>query len=265
MSKALVIVTWDNAPHLSEKAKAELLSSYRASEIEARTQGNPTLGSGAIYPINDKEIQVDAYLIPSHYKRLCAIDFGVRNPALVWLAYNDEDDSGVIYDCWKGNGTDVYSFGQIADIAKSRGAWIPMAWPHDGRIEVSDENGDRPDGAAGVSKANLMREKGVNMLPEHAQHAEPGIGEGTRKALESVSGGLDSVYEAMLQGRFKVFTHLTQWFAEKNFYHRKDGRIVKKRDHLMDASRYLWISRRFAQLAPNQTTGRRERASWKTV
>ena len=45
----------------------------------------------------------------------------------------------------------------------------------------------------------------------------------------------------------------------------QDGKIVKERDHLMDASRYLWISRRFAQLAPNQTTGRRERASWKTV
>ena len=60
----------------------------------------------------------------------------------------------------------TYSFGQIADIAKSLAArGYPCAWPHDGRIEVSDENGDRPDGAAGVSKANLMREKGVNMLP----------------------------------------------------------------------------------------------------
>ena len=112
------------------------------------------------------------------------------------------------------------------------------------------------------------------MLPEYAQHAEPGIGEGTRKALESASGGLDSVLRGDAARQIQGVYHPTQWFAEKNFYHRKDGRIVKKRDHLMDASRYLWISRRFAfNLRPTKQPGavsgrpgrRYDRANRKTI
>lgn len=265
MSKALINVTWDNAPHLSESAKSELLGSYRPHEIQARTKGIPVLGSGAIYPIDDAMISVPPFLIPSHYKRLSAIDIGIKNPACAWLAYNDETDSGVIYDSWKGDGVSVYSNGQFADIIKSRGAWIPVAWPHDGRIEQADEKSDGADNSAGITKATMLRDRGCNMLPEHAQHADTNVGEETKKALTSVNGGIDAMYDALIEGRLKVFSHLADWFSEKSFYHRKDGRIVKKRDHLMDASRYLWISRRFAQLAPRQKTTTRERPSWKTV
>ena len=118
--------------------------------------------------------------------------------------------------------------------------------------------------AAATQFATAMRDKGVNMLAEHAQHAEEGIGEETKTALTSVEGGLKSIYDAMMgaDSRFSATCH--SGLTRKICTTARTARS-SKRDHLMDASRYQWISRRFAQLAPNQTTGRRERASWKTV
>jgi hypothetical protein len=46
----------------------------------------------------------------------------------------------------------------------------------------------------------------------------------------------------METGRLKVAAHLNDWFEEFRLYHRKDGRIVKERDDLMDATRYLIMS-----------------------
>ncbi|MHA2066710.1 MAG: terminase, partial [Candidatus Thorarchaeota archaeon] len=47
-------------------------------------------------------------------------------------------------------------------------------------------------------------------------------------------------------GQFKVFKNLRDWYGEKNIYHRKDGKIVKKFDDLMSATRYAFQSQRFA-------------------
>ena len=44
--------------------------------------------------------------------------------------------------------------------------------------------------------------------------------------------------ERMQTGRWKVFEHLEDWFAEFRLYHRKDGQVVKLRDDIMSATRY---------------------------
>ena len=56
--------------------------------------------------------------------------------------------------------------------------------------------------------------------------------------------------DRMQTGRFKVFRHLTDWFAEKRHYHRKDGKIVKERDDLLSATRYAVMMLRFAETEP---------------
>ena len=61
------------------------------------------------------------HLIPPHWPRLCAIDFGTKNPAAVWGAWDRDADMMVIYDAWKGDGQTVYTTGQHADIVRSRG------------------------------------------------------------------------------------------------------------------------------------------------
>ncbi len=46
------------------------------------------------------------------------------------------------------------------------------------------------------------------------------------------------ILERMETERFKVFGHLAEWFDEFRLYHRKDGKVVKLQDDLMDATRY---------------------------
>ncbi|MFN2444934.1 MAG: hypothetical protein ABR606_05035 [Vicinamibacterales bacterium] len=52
--------------------------------------------------------------------------------------------------------------------------------------------------------------------------------------------GIQTVWELMSAGRFKVFAPCSAWFDEFRLYHGDEkGRIVKVDDHLMDATRYL--------------------------
>ena len=51
----------------------------------------------------------------------------------------------------------------------------------------------------------------------------------------------------MAGGRLKVMTNLQNWLKEYRAYHRDDkgaGKIVKRDDHVMDATRYLIVSGR---------------------
>ncbi len=56
--------------------------------------------------------------------------------------------------------------------------------------------------------------------------------------------------ERMESGRFKVFAHLGDWFQEFKLYHRKDGKVVKKLDDLMSATRYAVMMKRKAIVRP---------------
>jgi len=54
-------------------------------------------------------------------------------------------------------------------------------------------------------------------------------------------------WNLLVSGRLKVMASLTNWFREFRKYHRVDqgsGKMVKRDDHLMDATRYLIISGR---------------------
>jgi hypothetical protein len=55
--------------------------------------------------------------------------------------------------------------------------------------------------------------------------------------------------DRMMTGRWKVFSHLNDWFEEFRMYHRKDGKIVKLMDDILSASRYALMMIRFAVVA----------------
>jgi len=64
--KFCVQATWDDVPHLSEEAKAELLASIPPYQREARSKGVPQLGAGAIYQVPESDIVVPDFEIPAH-------------------------------------------------------------------------------------------------------------------------------------------------------------------------------------------------------
>lgn len=224
-----VNATWDDAPHLDEEAKARQLSSWPKHERPARTKGIPMMGSGGVYNVSDEEIACDPFEIPTYFRRICGIDFGIDHPAAgVWLAHDADADTVYIYDCYRTSGqTSVYHAGAI----NSRGKWIPVAWPHDGM--------DRDKGSGVVLKRQYENHE-VRMLPFSARYNDlKGGGQGTEPVVTDI-------LERMRTGRFKVFRHLSVWFEEKGMYHREDGVIVKIHDDILSATHYAMMMLRFA-------------------
>lgn len=232
-------MTIDDAEHYTPEQRAQIIASYPEHEREARTKGTPMLGSGRVFPVAEEAIAEDAIAIPRHWKRIVGFDIGWDHPtAAVWLAYDADADCIHVTDCYRKSQALISTH---ASAVKSRGAWIPVAWPHDGL---------QHDKKSGEIIANLYRKEGVNMLPEHATHPEhEGGGYG-------VEAGVLDMLERMQTGRWKVARHLNDWWEEFRIYHREDGQIVKEFDDLMSASRVGLMMKRFAIVDPKKPTDR---------
>ena len=242
--QALVRATWDDAPHIRDNPehRSQLEGSMREYERDKRTKGIPEMGTGLIFNVPDDRITFDAAdfrRIPSYWPRIAGIDLGFDHPfAAVWLAWDRDTDTVYLYDCMKEKGL---LLPVMADVLKRHEPWIPIAWPHD--------VGER-DRESGKRIADVLRDDyGVNMLPE-AFTNPPGPGEDEGEGGRGVETGLWNMHSAMEEGRFRVAKHLVAWFREKGLYHRKDGKVVRKFDDLMSATRYAFQSLRFADVAP---------------
>ncbi len=222
-----ITATWDDAPHLTDEDKATLMASYPQHERDARSKGIPMLGEGAVYPISQDEITCEPFQIPFWYRRIVGIDFGTDHPtAVVWLAYDAETDTTYVTDCYRKSGAVVAIH---AEAIKARGQWMHVAWPHDGL---------QRDKGSGQQLTRMYRKHGVNMLGKHASYRDD--------RGNAVEPGIMDVLERMETGRFKIFKTCADWLEEYRSYHRKDGRVVKIRDDLMDATRYAMMMLRYA-------------------
>jgi hypothetical protein len=231
-------VTWDDAPHLDEKAKQTILSAYPQHERDTRSKGVPLLGSGSVFPVPDEEIMVPPFEIPKHFYQLVGIDFGIDHPAAgVWIAWDKDADTIYVTDCYKrANKTPVY---HVAEIQK-HGKWIPVAWPHDGVNRDKGSEQSKP-----LWKA--YRSHGAKMLPKSASYED---GKHGPQPIEPV---VIEIIERMETGRFKVFSTLHKWFEEKRMYHRKKGQIVDSHDDIMAATRYAVMMKRKAAVNMHST------------
>ena len=222
-------VTWDDAPHLDEQAKRQLLSSYPEHERDTRAKGVPMMGSGGVYAVPDEMIMCEPFEIPDYFRRICGIDFGIDHPAAAcWIAYDADADVIYVYDCYRERGQTAAYHSQAI---MSRGKWIPVSWPHDGMIR---------DKGGGVALKDQYLSNGVNMLGFSARYEDDKGGGQSREPITL------EILERMRTGRFKVFNHLSEWFEEKRMLHRKDGKIVPERDDIESATRYAVMMLRCA-------------------
>ena len=225
-----VNATWDDAPHLSEEDKQQMMASYAEFERDTRARGVPLAGTGVVYPVPDDDIIIEPFKIPTHYRRIVGVDFGMDHPGgAVWIAYDADLDIVYVYDCYKIRGQSAAYHSQAI---KSRGDWIPVAWPHDG---MQREKG------SGKPLADSYRAQKVNMLPESARYDDD---KGGPQAREPIVQDID---DRMRTGRIKVFSTLSEWFREKRMYHRDDGQIVAEHDDLMSATNYAVMMKRHAR------------------
>ncbi|MGW6085154.1 phage terminase large subunit family protein, partial [Bacillus subtilis] len=220
-------VGWDDAPHLSEKVKKDLLESYPPHQRDMRTKGIPMLGHGRIYDLGEDFVKCDPFPIPDHWLVINGMDFGWDHPqAHVQLAWDIENESFYLTRAYKAR---QVSPAEAFSAVKSWADNVPIAWPPDG---LQTEKG------SGLQQKSYYEEAGFQMLPEHAQWED-----GSR----SVEPGLFELYDLMRRGKFRVFSGLRDFFEEYNFYHRDEkGKIVKVRDDILDAVRYAYMMRRYA-------------------
>lgn len=216
-SRYMVQASWDDVPHLDEKAKRELLAGTPPHLRDARSKGIPSLGSGAIYPISEEDITCDAFSIPPYWPRAYALDVGWNRTACVWGAHDPETDICYIYsEHYVGQQPPLFH----AEAIKARGDWI---------------RGVVDPAARGRSQVD-----GIQLMREYI-----GLGLNLVKADNSIEAGIYAVWGRLSTGRLKIFKNCNKTLAEYRVYRRDEkGAIVKANDHAMDALRYYVMTGR---------------------
>lgn len=223
----IVNMTIDDVEHYTPEQRAAIVASYPEHEREARTKGIPILGSGRVFPIAEDAIKVTAFPIPPHWARIVGLDFGIDHPtAAVWMAWDRDADCLYVTDAYRVRDASIAI--HAAGI-RARGDWIPVAWPHDGL---------QRDKGSGEQLADQYRAQGLNMLRARATFEDGSNG---------VEAGISEMLTRMQTMRFRVFSHLNDWFEEFRLYHRKDGLVVKDGDDLLSATRYATMMKRMAR------------------
>jgi len=212
---AKVIATWDDAPHLSEADKEEMLSNYPPHQRDARSKGIPSLGSGAIYPVAESEIVCAPFAIPVYWQRAFAMDVGWNKTAALWGAIDRDNDILYIYG--------EYYRGQAEPSVHSEA--IKRQW-------------DRMPGVIDPAARGRGQKDGEQLLKIYQE-----LGLNISVSKNSVEGGIFDVYQRLSTGRLKVFSTCQNFWEEYSGYHRDEkGNVVKENDHLMDCLRYFVLS-----------------------
>jgi phage terminase large subunit-like protein len=212
--KFVIKVGWKDVPHISDEQMSNMLAKIPPHMVAVKTTGEPYLGTGSIYPIHKAEIQITPFDIPRHWPRAFGFDPGWNKTAAIWGAYDRETDCIYLYsEYYQGHAEcSVHAKG-----LRARGNWIP------GIADPATEYGSK--GKDGIGFLPLYEEEGINLMMANNKNKEEAI---------------FAVYERLTSGRLKIFSTLENWFYEYGMYRRDDnGKIVKKNDHLMDATQYL--------------------------
>jgi len=215
-SKFVNSASWEDAPHLTEDEKEQILAGTLPHLRDARSKGIPNIGSGVIYPIDHETITVDPFTIPIWFHQVFGLDMGWNFTAALWGALDPDHD--ILYI------TDAYKRGQAeppihAAAINARGEWIP--------------------GVTDPAKGTSQRD-GKRLLKEYGELLRGQIW----PADNAVDAGLLSAWKRMTTGRLKIFRGVcAPLFDELRLYRRNDkGDIVKENDHLCDDLRYICIS-----------------------
>lgn len=216
-----------DALHIPEDQWAQIAAAFPEHERDARLSGIPAMGSGRIFPLPSAEIRNRPFEVPDDWLVLGGLDFGFDHPfAAVKLAWDQDADCVYVTQTYRvRNQTPAIH----AAALKKWGADLFWSWPHDGLAT---------DKGSGQQLKTLYAAEGLNMLRTHAQMSEGGF---------RVWPGLVDMRNRMESGRFKVFDHLADWFAEFESYHLKDGQIVKQHDDLLSATRVALMMLRYAR------------------
>jgi len=97
-----------HAEHFTDEEKQQRLAGYPAHERAARENGDPMLGSGAVFEeIVESDLRTNVTItdVPLHWTKLWGIDFGIAHPfAAVLTAWDRDSDVIYVLDGYKVSG-----------------------------------------------------------------------------------------------------------------------------------------------------------------
>jgi hypothetical protein len=240
VSKYLDMIAWDDCPHLKPpNIPAAELDALEAAMLphqrSARRKGRPSLGAGAVYPVDEESIFVDPFRIPEHWPRGYALDVGWRRTAALWGAHDEDADRYYLtHEYYEGEALPLYH----ATAIKAVGEWMT------GAIDPAAENSSQRDGHK--LKAEY-EELGLNLV----------------FANNAVAAGILRCLVLMQGGQLKVFSSCVAFRKEFRLYRRDEkGKIIKQNDHLMDDMRYLLNTSGVFATKPIQAARRGGRGEW---
>lgn len=238
------MIGWEDAPHLqppniSTEELDELEKRMEPHQREARRKGRPSLGSGAIYPVDEDTLFIDPFPIPDHWLFGWALDPGWNTTAALLGAYDPDAERYYL--------TQEYYGHRDQPVVHAAGIKAMLPWASlEGAIDPSADNSNQKDGSK--AKADYEDEFAVDLV----------------MANNAVHAGLRHTLILKQTGRLKVFKTLVCYKKEHRLYRRDDkGKIVKKLDHLMDCERYLLNTSDLFRPRPiPRATRRRRQGEW---
>jgi phage terminase large subunit-like protein len=218
-------ITWDDVPHLSEAAKALILSSTPKYLRDARSKGIPVAGEGRIYQIEEERIVCDTFPIPKHWKWVAGFDVGFYNTAAVFFAIDPDRDAWYAVSEYCDGGRDETS-GEVIDHTI-----------HATRLKM------RSKVLAGFQIpfvgdcAELEKSSGKSYQKLYAELDLP-----IKIPDKAVFAGLEAVQTKLANGSLKIFKTCTGLLNEIRQYSQDSGKPIKVNDHRVDALRYAVVS-----------------------
>jgi phage terminase large subunit-like protein len=213
-TKYVVNATWDDAPHLSEEDKKQMVAALPAHVALNRKTGIPMIGEGLIYPVPEHDYVIEPIKFPDSFLHVYGFDVGWKKTAAVFAAIDPITKTKYIYA--------VHYLGE-------QGPSV-----HASAIKKYGEMPGVVDYAAHQRSPN----DGRRLFDEYKKE-----GLELYNANKAVDAGIIKCYQALVLGKTKVFNTCVPFLHEIRKYRRDEkGKVVKVDDHLMDAWRYLEMS-----------------------
>jgi PBSX family phage terminase large subunit len=220
--KTIAVINWTSAdnPYFSKEEFERLKNVLPAAIFERDYCGKFTQLTGLVFPFDDEDYVVDAFEVPTEWKRTGGLDFGSSDPtACLSIAEDSTRVPSVFYVCREFYQSNVGQLSIVANFIKEEGLT---------RV-----------GADGQSKqliSELVNAFGLGQIT--------GIS-GPAKDIES---GCKRIYELLKTGRLKVFRNCRNLIEELGQYHYpspNDERPTPDKpvdyfNHAIDALRYAF-------------------------